>query len=457
MQDRVKKYIEKEKLIKQGDSVIVGVSGGPDSMALLHLLKQLTAPLNFSIIAAHVNHQLRKESDKEEDFVRVCCLTWQVPFYCQRFDIREEAQRGKKTLEEAGRDCRYRYFNELLRLTGSSLIATAHHQGDNAETVLLHLLRGSGIRGLRGIMPRNGSLIRPLLCIGRSDIIKYLNENRIPYCTDESNYDCSFLRNRIRHELIPYIANEYNPNIIERLNQLAQIAREENDVIEKETAVQWDRVVIKQESEQIVFNLSDFFPLHAAYQKRLILKALGCIKGEGGWSASDVLLIEELLKKEGSSKYVKLKKGVIVRKTYDKLLFNTVHIPKISFCYEFAALPARINIAETGESYIFKVLDRGQFLCQPGDLYLDYDLLKGPFCIRSRRPGDIFHPLGMVGRKKIKDYFIDLKVPAEERDKVPLLISRGAICAVFGYTVSQIVAVNSNTRRIVVIQKENAV
>lgn len=456
MLDKVKKYILKHRLINTGDIVITGVSGGPDSMALLHILKELDSQMGFRLIAAHLNHQLRAEADEEEDFVREYCRKWQVPFFSRKLDIKKLAAGEKKSLEETGRDCRYQFFNELIAELGADYIATAHHQDDVAETVLLHLLRGSGIKGLRGIMPVNGKIIRPLLCVSKKRINEYLETNCISYCTDRSNFDSAYTRNRIRHRLIPDLKADYNPRIVESLNQLADIAREENEALEKETDCLWEKIVLKKKEDSIILDRGVLLNLYPAYQRRVILKTLAELKGEPGWNMLDVNLIMELAGKEGSGKNIHLKKGIRVSISYGQLIFDTRPKKDIFFSY-IVQVPGQININETGERYSFDIVPKAQYKPEPGDIYLDYDKLDQDLFLRSRRAGDIFNPVGLGGRKKIKDFFIDLKIPVTKRNNIPLLASEKQIYAVLGLRLSADVLVNAQTRRILVIKKEGEV
>ncbi|MBC7075877.1 MAG: tRNA lysidine(34) synthetase TilS [Syntrophomonadaceae bacterium] len=453
MLEKVRKYIERHGLVIPGDLVILGVSGGPDSMALMHMMKQLSGAVDFKVVAAHLNHGLRKEAASEEDFVREYCRERGIPFYSQKVDVRSLAVQEKKSLEEMGRNCRYQYFNDLLLELKASRIATAHHKDDVAETVLLHFLRGSGIKGLRGIMPLKGNLIRPLLCVTKEEIYAYLNDNSIPYCVDVSNYDPAYLRNRIRHELIPYLQQEFNPRIVESLNQLADIAREENRVLEEETCYLWEKVVENAERDLVTMNVPALLKLRSAYQRRLILKALVHLKGEAGWGISDVESVVDLAWKQGSSKSIQLKKGVKVKKVYNKIRFTTQGQEAVFFNYR-VVVPGYVEIKETGEAFAFEVAGRKEFKPEVGDTYLDYDKLDKELFLRSRRKGDVFRPARMKGRKKVKDFFIDIKLPQEERDKVPLLASNDEIYAILGFRVSQAAAVGPQTERVLVIRRQ---
>lgn len=451
---KVLQYIREQNLITPGDLVIAGVSGGPDSMALLHILIQLQPRLNFQLVAAHLNHGLRPEAASEEKFVRDYCQTVPLPFYSRQVDVQELAARGKKSLEEAGRDCRYQYFAQLAAELGATRIATAHHRDDNAETVLLNIIRGSGIKGLRGIRPVNGIIIRPLLRVDKNEIENYLAENSIKYCIDLSNYSTDFLRNRIRHNLLPLLQQDYNPRIVDGLNQLADIATIENDSMETQTAYFWEELIIKQETDEIILDAHRILELHPAFQRRIIMKALAAMQGENSWQATDVKLVTNLLSKPGSSRRLQLKQGLYVKKVYGQIVFTRKLTKKTRFNYK-VTIPGQLYIKETGKTFSFQLLKREDFKPQAGDLYLDYDKIKGELYLRSRQPGDVFCPWGMQGTKKIKDFFIDLKVPQAQRDQVPLLAAEQKIYAILGFRIAQDAAVDENTRRILLIHSSN--
>jgi len=447
---QVSKYIRQQNLIHPGDLVVAGISGGPDSMALLNILIQLCPQLNFKVVAAHLNHGLRPEAAAEEKFVSDYCRMASIPFYSHQADVQEIAAREKKSLEEAGRDCRYQYFFELAAKLGATRIATAHHRDDNAETVLLNIIRGSGIKGLRGIRPVNGIIIRPLLCVTKNQIESYLAENSIEYCIDMSNYSTDYLRNRIRHNLLPLLKQDYNPRIVDSLNQLADIAAAENDAMETETAHFWEELIIKQETDEIILDAHRILQLHPAFQRRITMKALAVMQGENSWDATDVKLVTNLLNKPGSTRRIQLKKGLYVKKVYEQIIFTRTLPEKTAFSYK-VSVPGQVYIKETGQKYSFQLLERKDFKPQVGNFYLDYDKIKGELYLRSRQPGDVFCPRGMQGTKKIKDYFIDLKVPQAERDQIPLLATEQKIYAVLGFRIAQDAAVDETTTRILLI------
>ncbi|MBO8159757.1 tRNA lysidine(34) synthetase TilS [Thermosyntropha sp.] len=456
MLEKVSKFIIEEKLILPEEKVVLGLSGGPDSMALLHVLKGLEERLNFSLFAAHLNHGIRKEADDEARFVEDYCREMGVPVYIRRVDIKKIAQTSRKTLEEAGREERYRFFREIKEQIGTGRIATAHHQDDLAETVLHHMIRGTGIRGLRGIMPVNGDVIRPFLCVSKSEILDYLEENKIPYCIDVSNYEKTYTRNRIRNELIPYLENNFNPRIRESLGQLADIARIENDFLERETENNWDKVLKCWEDNRIVLDISFLNNLHLALKRRIIMKALREIRSgsEENINIKDVQSVIGLLSKAGSSKVIHLSGDVKVNKSYEELIFMVGNQPVISYCYE-AFIPGEVYIPELKQAYKLEVVSLEEASKISAEAKLDYGKIRFPIFIRSRQKGDVFRPAGLKGSKKIKDFFIDEKIPVNERDKIPLIASYDEIYAILGIRVSEICAITSGTEKVLVIKKND--
>lgn len=451
MEKKVSNFITKHNMVKENDHIILGISGGPDSMALLYIMNQLKVDLRFTLSVAHVNHLLRPEADEEERLVESLCLSLAIPFYSHKVDVAQKASQEKISIEEAGREVRYQFFRRLLTELKADLIATAHHQDDNAETVLLNLLRGTGIKGLRGILPVNDNIIRPLLEVSKVEIENYLKNKSLPYFIDQSNFDPVYLRNKVRTELIPLLKQEYNPRIVESLNQLAQIAREEYQVLELETLTMFNKALLKKTDSIIILDNLLLDSLPTALCKRIILHTLGSLAGEKGWEASDIDIIVELMHKTGSSKTVHLKKGVKVNKVYDELAFSTKKKETIFFDY-LLNIPTTITLP-TGEKYLIKIVSPEDFKAEEYLVYVDYDKCILPLHIRSRKPGDVFSPYGLVGRKKIKDYFIDLKIPSIKRTNIPLLTSSyGDIYAVIGYRVSSLATIDSNTQRILVIK-----
>lgn len=273
LKENVLKTIKKYKLIKEGDKIVIGVSGGPDSICLLHILNSLKEKLKIEIFVAHVNHSIRVEADAETEYVQKFCQNLNVPCFVKKVNILEIAKKEKRGTEEVGRNERYKFFEEILTKTNSNKIATAHNSNDKAETVMLNIFRGSGISGLKGIeVNRQEKYIRPLIEITRDKIEKYCIENKLKPKYDESNEENIYSRNKIRNELIPYIKKEFNQNIIQTINRLSELATEENDYLEKVTKNFYHEIKItKNEEKNITLNLKKFNNLELVIKRRLIL------------------------------------------------------------------------------------------------------------------------------------------------------------------------------------------
>ncbi|MEA1960114.1 MAG: tRNA lysidine(34) synthetase TilS [Bacillota bacterium] len=453
MINQVRAFIQKHALIASGDTVIVAVSGGPDSIALLHVLTILAPELQCDLAVAHVNHLLRENANEDERFVRDCCEKWEIPFYTTHQDVASFAKTAKKSLEDAGRVKRYEFFRELAEKLEASCIATAHHHDDVAETVLLHLLRGTGIKGLRGIMPHNGQLVRPFLDVTRQEILNYLSQNQLAYRIDESNDCVAYTRNRIRHELIPYLEESFNPRIVETLCQLARISADENDLMEAWTDECWHEIVSAPEGETIHLNRSAFSALPVAIQRRLVMFAFSQLSENGGWTLSDAEKVLILSEKDGSSRVLHLKKKVKVNLSYDKIVFTRQLPERKGFKYR-VPIPGQIKIEETGDTYEFRLIPREGFQPCPEEFYFDYNCLSQPLYLRSRKNGDVFCPFGMKGTKKVKDFFIDQKIPYFERERLALLVSaEDKVYAILGFRRGREALVSTNTDTILVIKK----
>lgn len=454
MEKKVREFIYKYDMIEFGSHIILGISGGPDSIALLFIMQNLKAEFDLTLSVAHLNHSLRVEADEEEGLVKNLCQDLGIPFYASKVDVAKKAESEKKSIEEAGREVRYHFFNQLWTELQADLIATAHHKDDNAETVLLNLLRGTGIKGLRGIMPVSGHLIRPLLGLSKSEIENYLQEHDLPYFIDQSNFDPIYLRNKLRQELIPLLKAEYNPQIIESLNQLATIAGEENAELESQAKSLFAQGKVRETPDTIVLNNKFLASLSIALRKRVLLYTLGTLTDASGWEALDIELILDLMTKTGSSKMIQLKKGVKVTKVYDELVFSTLEKERISF--DYLLYPPTTILLATGKKYLFELIKGEDFATQKAKNYLayiDYDKCQKPLHLRSRKAGDIFHPYGLKGSKKIKDYFIDLKIPQYKRQEIPLLTSdEDDIYAVLGYRISSLVSVDANSNNVLTIK-----
>lgn len=330
-QKKVLKTIEKYKLINEKDRIVIGVSGGPDSICLLHILDRLKQTLDLELYVAHINHGLREEADEETEFVQGFCNKLGIPCFVKRINITEKSYQEKIGTEEAGRKARYEFFEEVLQKVKANKIATAHNANDNAETVLMNIFRGTGTSGLKGIEPiREGKFIRPIIECERSEIEKYCKDNNLQPKIDKSNFENIYTRNKIRNILIPQIQKEFNPNLISSLNKLSNLANQENKFIEDycEKILGNELVIekIKNEKEKcLVLNLTKFNKLDTVIKNRIVLmsiqKVLGNTQGIEKVHVDDIV---KLCEKNIGNKYLTPKKNVKVFVKGGKVYFCTI-------------------------------------------------------------------------------------------------------------------------------------
>ena len=283
--EQVKNNIYTHNLIENNDIIVLGLSGGPDSVFLLHALSILKPiilkekKISYEIHAAHVNHMIRIEADKDASIARKNADSVNATFHILEFDCINEAKRLKIGTEECGRKVRYEFFNEVKEKTNATKIATAHNAGDNAETVLLNFIRGAGLVGLSGMNFKNNDLIRPILNISKQDIIEYLNENNIEYAIDKTNLENDYTRNKIRNDLIKKIEKEYNPNFVNALNRMANINKLDEEIIEETINEKYNELDLKVKDNKIYLNTVEFNKLSIGIRYRLVRKILNELLG----------------------------------------------------------------------------------------------------------------------------------------------------------------------------------
>ena len=271
MKNKVIETIKKYGLIQAKDKIVLGVSGGPDSITMLDILRQIQEEFDFEIVVAHINHMIRKEAIQDEEYVKKYCEKNSIEFFVKRIDVMSVANNRKIGTEEAGRFVRYDFFDEVLKQTGSNKIAIAHNKNDKIETIIMHLLRGSGLSGLKGIEPIRENVIRPLIECERKEIEKYCDENKLEPRIDKTNFENDYTRNKIRNIVIPYIEKELNPNIIETIDRLSEVVKKEDRYLEKVALDVYDKILIKQEPGQIMLELKGFNEQDEVIKSRIIL------------------------------------------------------------------------------------------------------------------------------------------------------------------------------------------
>lgn len=283
MKQKILQTIKKYNLIKSGDSIVVGVSGGPDSICLLHILNELKEELNFKIYVAHINHMIRKEADEETEYVKNFCKNIGVECFAQKIDVVKIAKEEKIGTEEAGRKIRYNFFEEVLKKTNSNKIATAHNNNDKVETIIMNILRGSGTAGLKGLDPiRENKFIKPLIETSREEIEEYCKENKLNPRIDKSNNENIYTRNKVRNIVIPYVKSEFNPNILKTINRLSEVATEENEYLNKVTLETFNKICVEgdtTDNSTITLDLKKFNNLELVIKRRLILYTINELLG----------------------------------------------------------------------------------------------------------------------------------------------------------------------------------
>lgn len=281
MEEKILEIIKRYNLIENGDKIVVGVSGGPDSITLLNILKNIKEKeiIKFNLVVCHINHMIREEAVSDEKYVEEYCKKNNIEFFVKRIKVEEMAEKEKIGTEEAGRKARYEFFNEILNKTNANKIATAHTANDNVETVLMNIIRGSGTLGLKGIEAKSGKLIRPLIECKRSEIEKYCKDENLNPRIDKTNFENIYTRNKVRNMLIPYIENNFNPNIIEAINRLSDLSKQENDFLEKLTKEAYEKILVEQKKNEIILDLNSFNSQEIVIKNRLVLYTINILFG----------------------------------------------------------------------------------------------------------------------------------------------------------------------------------
>lgn len=297
LKEKVLETIEKYKLIQNGDKIVVGVSGGPDSICLINVLNEIKKDktIQFELIVCHINHLIREEAKEDEEFVKKYCEENQIQFFVKHAQVEKIAKEQKKGTEEVGRNIRYDFFNEILEKTQANKIATAHTKNDNAETVLMNIIRGSSTSGIKGIQAiRDNTYIRPLIDIERKEIEEYCKINKLNPRHDKTNDENLYTRNKIRNILIPLIKKEFNPNFIETINRLSNLAQKENEYFERITEKIYKELLIKEEKKEIILNLKEFNKQDEVIKSRIILYTIKRIYGSN--NGIEKIHIDDIIK-----------------------------------------------------------------------------------------------------------------------------------------------------------------
>ena len=456
---KVKKTIEKENLIEDGDNVLIGLSGGIDSTALLYVLAEIAQRDRFKIGIAHVNHLLRgEESLRDQRFIETLARKFSFPCYVKRFDVRAHAKERGISLQHAGRDVRYDFFHEISLEHAYGKIAVAHNLDDRVETFILRMLKGSGIRGLASIPIKRDKIIRPFLNIYRSEIEEYVNASSISYVEDSSNSKIVYERNYVRKELMP-LMKKLNPAFKEKIFLLLHDMMNINNFFE-ERAARFTESRLKSEAQDISLEIKALDELDSETRFRVIANTLDQL--EPGFIAlrEHYRLVDKILRGSRPNLVITLPHGIKVKRIYDRLIFtNKQSRPIIEDVFpvksgenrlEPFALILDIGLLEVDDNPLFaKDGQEGVPAVVDRDIaFFDADNIGG-LCVRAFREGDRFFPLGMNNHVKLKDFFISSKIPKEQRRQIPLLISNDDIIWIIGHRIDERYKVTEQTKRVI--------
>jgi tRNA(Ile)-lysidine synthase len=450
MIDKVKQYIKENKLLEERDSVILGVSGGADSVCLLVVLYELSKIMALKLTAVHIHHGIRGE-DALSDYLYVerLCKNFGIEFIGFHFDVVRMAKDEKLTVEEAGRKVRYETFEKVLKEKNADKIAVAHNRNDNAETILLNLFRGSGITGLTGIKPCRGNIIRPLLFADRKEIEDYLNSRNIEYRTDVTNNDTRYIRNKIRMDILPAVRSGVNSQAVGHIIDLSAQLNEVENYLDAQTDKKYHFIVKDTESGKEL-NYKELGILDGVIKKRIIRKALEEISGK----LKDITKVHiedilELFDKE-VGKQISLPYGIVAKRTYDSVLLCHNKIDRENESYSINIDKAGTYILPDGGSISFSInnISLEEIAEDLYTKYFDYDKIEYVLSLRTRLEGDYLTIDSFNHIKKLKSYFIDNKIPKEDRANILLLADGSHILWVIGHRISNAYKVTERTTRV---------
>jgi tRNA(Ile)-lysidine synthase len=458
----VRETIARYGMFAMGDRVLMAVSGGPDSVVLTHILNTIAGDYSLQLAIAHLNHSLRgQESDRDAEFVAALAEKFDLPCYLEKKDVKTFQRRRRLSPEEAARRVRYEYYDAVSANAGFNKIALGHHSDDNAELVLMNLLRGSGPLGLSGIAPlRDSKIVRPLIHLKRSEILEYVSAKNIAFVTDTSNTDPAYRRNQIRHHLIPELKKSYNPAIVGSLNRLGEILQAENQWMEQILEPVFADSILDQTSDGIRLALSKFNKMHRAAGRRIIRKAILSVKHDlRRITFSHVDAVLDLAGKTRTGGFLDLPDGIRVIKDIAVLTIKKEdrECPTdiVDYHYTISAEGTTpITEAQVAIKLVRIDIDDVPDFKDAGTnrAFFDRDCLRFPLVVRNFQPGDRFSPLGVAGTQKLKKFFINNKIPARQRYKCPLLVSENKIIWVGGLRIDNSVKLGLKTRRVLMAE-----
>jgi tRNA(Ile)-lysidine synthase len=468
LEDKVLDFINRHSLLYPGEKVIIGVSGGADSVCLLHILHRLQDKLSIELHVAHLDHTLRgKDSAADASFVSRLARKLKISATIESADVKKYSKDRKLSTEEASRELRYQFFARVIAEQDAGCVTVAHSRNDNVETILLHLLRGTGIAGLRGLQPKSVlqigeerlriNVVRPLLLFSRSDIEKYCLDNGLKPRTDASNVSVNYTRNRIRHELIPLLRT-YNTRIDDALLRLSAIAGEEMNFLEEQTAHIWAELA-EEEGSGISLDVAKLGLLPGVLQNQVLRWAIKFVSGDTrDIEAEHIEAMSRFLKKP-AGKMLALPHGVRVHRGYNRLVVSLdENAPS-----PFPPIEEEYSLQVPGETVFPGWRVRSKITAsqppkfeQGFSAVFDLSKCRQPLTVRRYKSGDIFQPLGMKGKKSVLRFMSDSRVPGPWRSSIPLVCSGDKVIWVVGWRMDESVKIKASTSRILKLKFERA-
>lgn len=412
--EKVVKRIEKTGLIKRNDRIVVGCSGGPDSIFLLEVLLRIREEYNLFLGLAHINHMFRgDEAERDENFVRSLGKKYNIPVFVRRKSMEELSREKKITLEEAGREIRYSFFDEVLDEINGNKVALAHNLDDQVETFLFRLIRGSSFEGLEGILDLREKFVRPINEIYKSEIMEYLDKNMIEYKIDSTNLKNDYTRNSIRLDLIPFLENNYNPKVKEKLFNFIKEIREINQILE----IDYNKYI-----ENNIIDINKLFTLDKEYLRKKVINYYLNINNVKV-SRNKIENISNILE-TGGTKKIKLDKYCTLVKEYDKIYLSVNKTEKNQVKELVLNIPGKVVF---GEYIVEATLGEENF--KGGEQEFKTNLKKNDkLLVRSRISGDMIFLKGMDTSKKVKDIFVNSKIPKDKREEIPIVVHQKEDC-----------------------------
>ena len=474
--EKVFAYIREHHMLQAGDRVVAGVSGGADSVCLLFLLLEWQKEVPTDIAVVHVDHGIRAEAGEDARYVEQLCEERGIPFFLTRAEVRNRARMEKISEEEAGRRTRYEAFEKAAKEWGATKIAVAHNSNDRSETQLFHLFRGSGIRGLASILPVRDRIIRPLLCLERWEIEKFLQQRGIAYCKDATNEEDDYTRNRIRHHILPYAEQNIVKGCVAHMNQTAELLAETEDYLELQTKEAAGRCIRATDGDGesaetgdsrnavICIAVEPFLALHPVIRKRLLYEEVKQLSpGQKDITYQHIQELLTLFTREGN-RQICLPFGIRGRRQYEEVLLTVERtdrelLEKTEVAEKYQPTlqlsPGQTGTVECEAGTVeYCVCDLSAALEKNQEVptnqytkWFDYDKIK-QLTVRTRRPGDFITVDEDGGRKKLKDYFINEKIPKAQRDEILLLADGSHVVWVIGYRISAYYKVTETTKNI---------